>query len=173
MVAESRIFGLVAWSASTSTAIVAIRGTKTIWEWLGDFDAAPVPWLPKASDGLVHMGFQLVYEHIGSSLRNILTANCKAAKRVLVTGHSLGGAVAVLAAFDIFESMGFTVVPELYTFAGHRAAAPDFAGHFGANIKRAIESSSSWIWCRRFRCPRFICTSELRCSSTAAFAPWM
>src|SRR3974390_3337104 len=34
MLAESNIFGLVAWNDADKTALVAIRGTKTIWEWI-------------------------------------------------------------------------------------------------------------------------------------------
>jgi triacylglycerol lipase len=135
MVAESSIFGLVAWNAVTRTAIVAIRGTKTIWEWIGDFDAAPVPWFPDPSAGRVHMGFQLVYEHICSSLRDLLNTGCPGVEKILVTGHSLGGTLAVLAAFDIFENMGLGIVPELYTFAAPRTGDPAFIGRFDAAIK--------------------------------------
>ena len=49
--------------------------------------------------------------------------------RLLITGHSLGGALAVLAAFDIKRAMGDLCV-ELYTFGtpypGNRAFAAEF-----------------------------------------------
>lgn len=134
MVFESSIFGLVAWNAATQTAIVAIRGTKTIWEWIGDFDAAPLPWFPNPQSGLVHMGFQLVYEHICKSLRELLQNGCAGVKQIWVTGHSLGGAVALLAAFDILQNMNTGVTPGLYTFAGPRVGAPDFVANFNAVI---------------------------------------
>jgi predicted lipase len=134
MVSESSIFGLIAWNAATKTAIVAIRGTKTIWDWIGDFDAAPVPWFPDPTLGLVHMGFQLVYEHICSNVRTLLKSGCQGVEQIWVTGHSLGGAVAILAAFDILKEVGLGVTPQLYTFAGPRAGAPDFAKNFGAGI---------------------------------------
>jgi triacylglycerol lipase len=135
MVAESSIFGLVAWNAATKTAMVAIRGTKTIWDWIGDFDAAPVPWFYDPAAGLVHMGFQLVYEHIRPNLRDLLNTGCPGVERILITGHSLGGAVAFLAAFDIFEDMGLGIVPELYTFAAPRTGDPAFVGRFNASIE--------------------------------------
>lgn len=135
MVAESSIFGLVAWNPEGKTAIVSIRGTKTVWEWIGDFDAVPVPWFPDPTAGLVHMGFQLVYEHMCLSLRELLKTGCSGAVRILVTGHSLGGAIAILAAFDILKNMEFGVVPELYTFAGPRTGNPDFANHFNSGIE--------------------------------------
>jgi triacylglycerol lipase len=134
MVSESSIFGLLAWNATTKTAIVAIRGTKTVWEWIADIDAAPVPYLPVPGAGLVHMGFQLVYEHIRRSVANLLSSNCPGVQNIWVTGHSLGGALAVLCAFDVLKNLKLGPVPQLYTFAGPRAGAPDFAGNFKAAI---------------------------------------
>jgi predicted lipase len=134
MVSESSIFGLLAWNNSTHTAIVAIRGTKTIWDWIGDIDAVPIPYLPDPSAGLVHMGFQLVYEHIRRSVADLLKANCQGAQAIWVTGHSLGGALAVLGAYDILKNVRLGPVPQLYTFAGPRTAAPDFANNFKTAI---------------------------------------
>jgi triacylglycerol lipase len=134
MVAESNIFGLVARSNDGSTAIVAIRGTKTIWEWIGDFDAAPVPWFPNPSAGFVHLGFQLTYEHICTSLRSLLQQGCPGVQKIFVTGHSLGGALAVLAAYDMAVSMDPAVPIEVYTFAGPRTAGLDFAASFNKAV---------------------------------------
>ncbi|HML16847.1 MAG TPA: lipase family protein [Bryobacteraceae bacterium] len=130
---ESNIFGLVAWNASNRTALVAFRGTQTIWDWIDDIDAVPVPYLAVAGSGLVHMGFQLVYEHIRGSMAQLL-AGCAGAQNVLVTGHSLGGALAILGGFQIARSLTPGIVPLLYTFAGPRTGAPDFAGKFNAAI---------------------------------------
>ena len=138
MVAESSIFGLVAWNATDKVAIVAIRGTKTIWEWIADIDAAPVPFFHDPGAGLVHMGFQLVYEHVRDSIQSLLKTNCEGVSRILVTGHSLGGAVAVPCGYDIAKNFGLGAVPELYTFAGPRADAPDFASSFGALIPKCV-----------------------------------
>ena len=140
MVAESSVFGLVAWNAVDKTAIVAIRGTKTIWEWIADVDAAPVPYIPDIRAGLVHMGFQLVYEHIRGSIRGLITTGCAGVGRILVTGHSLGGAVAVLCGYDIAKNFGLAIVPELYTFAGPRAGAPDFVLNFNGLLPKCIRA---------------------------------
>ena len=134
MLLESNIFGLVAWNQATSTALIAFRGTQTIMDWIDDVDAVAVPYLAVAGAGLVHMGFQLVYEHIRRNVAQIVASGCKGAKRVLVTGHSLGGAVAVLGGFDIAKNVTPGVVPELYTLAGPRTGAPDFAANFNKLI---------------------------------------
>jgi len=134
MLLESNIFGLVAWNQAAATALVAFRGTQTVMDWIDDVDALAVPYLAVAGAGLVHMGFQLVYEHIRKSVAQLIAIGCKGAKRVLVTGHSLGGAVAVLGGYAIAKNMVPGVVPELYTLAGPRAGAPDFAANFNRLI---------------------------------------
>lgn len=134
MLLESNIFGLVAWNQAAGTALVAFRGTQTIMDWIDDIDAVAVPYLAVTNAGLVHMGFQLVYEHIRRSVAQLITNGCKGAKRILVTGHSLGGAIAVLGGFDIAKNVFPGVVPELYTLAGPRTGAPDFAVNFNKLI---------------------------------------
>ncbi|MBT9332148.1 lipase family protein [Paracidobacterium acidisoli] len=130
-VSESSIFGLIAWNDPLKSVIVAIRGTKTIWEWLGDFDAAPLPYLPEPGAGLAHMGFQIVYEQIRDSILQLLAAApCTGAQQIFVTGHSLGGALAVLAAFDIVRHSGLKPTPQMITFAGPRTTDPVFARTF-------------------------------------------
>ena len=133
MLAESNIFGLVAMNAGDGTALVAIRGTQTIWDWIEDIDAIPVPYIPVPGIGLVHMGFQLVYEHIRHNVGRLL-GQCAGIRRVLITGHSLGAAVAVLAGVDVVTNVTPGVTPELHTLAGPRVGAPDFAASFDATI---------------------------------------
>ena len=162
MVAESSIFGLVGWNAATRTAIVAIRGTKTIWDWLADIDAAPIPYLPNLGAGFVHMGFQLVYEHIRASISSLLRTNCPGIQTIWVTGHSLGGALAVLGAFDIFKNASLGPVPQLYTFAGPRTGAPDFATSFNAVIPVCTGSSTSWMSFRKCPCLPSMSTLDKR-----------
>lgn len=134
-VAESSIFGLVAYHAAAKSAIVAIRGTKTIWEWIADADAAPIPYIPDPGVGFVHMGFYLVYEHICKSVEALLRQGNVPIERLYVTGHSLGAAAAVLCGFDIVHRMGIGPAPEVYTFAGPRGGDPKFAASFGAAVK--------------------------------------
>src|ERR1700681_320872 len=51
MLLESNIFGLVAWNQSTTTALVAFRGTQTVMDWIDDVDSLPVPDLCVAGAG--------------------------------------------------------------------------------------------------------------------------
>lgn len=138
-VSESSVFGLVAWNDALKSVLVAIRGTKTIWEWLGDFDAAPLPFLPEPGAGMAHMGFQLVYQQIRDSLLQLLSGvPCTNAQQILVTGHSLGGALAILAAFDIVRHSGLKPSPQMITFAGPRTTDPVFEKTFNEWVPNAF-----------------------------------
>ncbi|MGH9557956.1 MAG: lipase family protein [Bryobacteraceae bacterium] len=132
MLSDSNIFGLVAWNAEEKTAMAAFRGTIDMTEWIEDFDAVAVPYTAASGIGLVHMGFQLVYQHVRQSLAQLLASGCAGAARILITGHSLGAALAILSGFDIARNDIQSVAPEFYTLAGPRTGAPDFAQKFNA-----------------------------------------
>lgn len=134
MLLESSIFGLVAFNPASSTALVAFRGTQTLEDWVDNIDAISVPYVPVAGAGRVHMGFQLVYEHIRGQVAQLLTNGCKGVQRILVTGHSLGGAVAILGALDIARNVAPAVTPEVYTLAGPRTGDSDFVRGFNGLI---------------------------------------
>jgi predicted lipase len=144
MLAGSNIFGLVAYNSAIKTAIVSFRGTQSPEDWLGDIDAVPAPYLAAPGMGLVHLGFQIVYEHVRHSLSHALTANCPDCQRVLVTGHSLGGALALLSAPDIARNVTPAIVPELYTFAGPRTGALSFQAPFNTLIPTCYRVVNKW-----------------------------
>lgn len=128
MAKEGDIWGFVAWNPSDKTAIVSFRGTqKYLQEWLKDFTFVPVPYKYVRGAGMVHLGFQLVYEPLRKEVLDAVRTQCKGATRILVTGHSLGGAIAQLAALDIAANAKDQAKIELYTFAA--PAAGDLVYH--------------------------------------------
>ena len=133
-VTESSVFGLICWNAAEKTALVAIRGTATLQDWLSDIDAPLVPDRSVPSAGMVHMGFHLVYEHIRDSILDGLAKNCMGATKLYVTGHSLGGALAVLCAMDLVANSPVGVVPEMHTFAGPRVGDQTFVNSVNAAV---------------------------------------
>ncbi|MFN7948262.1 MAG: lipase family protein [Blastocatellia bacterium] len=130
VLAESRIMGLVALNADQHAAIVAFHGTGNIQEWLGNIDAIPVSFPHDNDAGLVHSGFLLIYEYFRKSIFTLLKGEGQSAQRVIVTGHSLGGALTELCCYDIARNAGLNYQPEMWSFAGPRAGGPVFAGHF-------------------------------------------
>lgn len=136
MTKDTDIFGLLGHNPASRTAFVSFRGSADLADWLADIDALPQPYLPIAGFGHVHAGFQQVYELVRESVAANLAAATAGTDQILVTGHSLGAALAVLAAPDICRNMPpNTIEPRLVTFAGPRVGLSDFAAAFNAAIE--------------------------------------
>ena len=109
--------------ASTPEAIVlAFRGTDEVEDWLINLNVVQV----KDHGALVHRGFFRAIDAVWPQIEPRLKDFLKASPRTIrITGHSLGGALATLAAIRI-QRMGIRNV-ETYTFGqprvGNRAMA--------------------------------------------------
>ena len=136
MTKNSNVFGLMGQNTATRTAFVSFRGTQDLADWLQDLDAVPEAYAPISGFGQVHAGFQDVYQLVrGGIAANLATASA-GCNQILVTGHSLGAALCVLAAPDIFRKMPpNTIEPRLITFAGPRVGLSDFATAFNSVIE--------------------------------------
>lgn len=76
------------------TALVVFRGSESVGDWLANFDIQSTtrPY------GLLHRGFFRAFEDVQDQILQALsTLN---SKRVIVTGHSLGGAIATVFAAE-------------------------------------------------------------------------
>lgn len=136
MTNNTDIFGLLGRNPSTRTAFVSFRGTADVEDWLADLDAIPDDYLPVSGFGQVHGGFQDVYELVRKSIATNLATATAGCDQILITGHSLGAALAVLAAPDVFRNMPpNTIEPRLITFAGPRVGLTDFVAAFNAAIE--------------------------------------
>ena len=119
-------FGVVLFDSKSKTALVAIRGTEDLEDWLHDLDAVPVPI---AGDGpLVHKGFLDATDEIWPGVRDLLMRLNP--EKVLITGHSLGAAMAVQCAYTLAIVWPVTVC----TFAGPRVGSPEFVREFNSRI---------------------------------------
>jgi hypothetical protein len=118
-----------------SVLVVAFRGTEPIKadDWLSDINyyqrelAAGVP-------GRVHGGFANTLGEIASALIDAvaeLTAGEET--RVFITGHSLGGALAVLAAALLHFISGRRIAG-VFTYGQPRVGDPDFSAAFDRTL---------------------------------------
>ena len=108
---------------------VVIRGTKTPLEWFDDFSAEPVPFLAAGQPwGKIGRGYNQIFSDLGPQIIQALGPYRRGGgslDAVYVTGHSLGAALAHLAAATIAQEFG--VKPITYTFSGPRAGDSVFA----------------------------------------------
>lgn len=126
-------FGFVA--SRGNDLFVVIRGTKTPLEWFDDFTAFPVAFKPNGQNwGQITKGFDLLYHDLGPQILNALGGFKNAGgslSSIYVTGHSLGAALAHVAAAGIYAQ--FSVQPTSYTFSGPRAGDHGFASAYEAS----------------------------------------
>lgn len=124
-------FGFVASTADTQA--IVFRGTQTHVEWADDFDCRTVAF--SSVDGhpvYVECGFLTVYKALVGALP-ALDHN----KKIIVIGHSLGGALAQLYAFDQFVN-SLNEQPTVYTFGSPRAGGSLFAARFPSMCWRMV-----------------------------------
>ena len=126
--------------------VIAFRGTASLRDWLTDaeFPLRPLPGSP----GRVHAGFLTAIDSILPDLLAFL-APPKAqspepkASPVFLTGHSLGGALAVLAAWYL-QAQGLPV-HSVYTFGqprvGDRAFASLYSALLGTKTYRTVNQN--------------------------------
>lgn len=100
-VVHSSILGYILSNGDLS--VIVFRGTDDAPDWLAnlDVDSEPTP------HGRVHRGFSRAYQALRPQIQKIL--NKQEPKHVWITGHSLGGAIAVLCAYDFVTNEQFNL----------------------------------------------------------------
>jgi hypothetical protein len=139
-------FGFVAQDAA-GNAVVAIRGTDGIQEWVQDakFLAIKCPFL--AGAGLTEDGFTDVYESLrvsqdASSTRLVDAlphmAFPQPVTSLTICGHSLGGALATLLSLDVGANttLGHNLMS--YTYASPRTGDPSFVDTYNQVVPNTI-----------------------------------
>ena len=113
-------------------AYVAFRGTSTDYEWMRNIEFTFSDFPGIGGDGVkTHSGFSRLFEEMRSSLLADLgrELTARSITQVNVTGHSLGAALATLAAPTIASAYAAVSV-RLYTFASPRVGDGDFVERF-------------------------------------------
>lgn len=123
---QTESFGFVARHQETGIVYVAFRGTESVDDWLMNVELRLVP--QSAGWGRVDGGFSGVYAQCSTGILDAV--RLAGARQVIVTGHSLGGALATLCVADVRASLDIT--PTLYTFASPRTGDPAFAARFNS-----------------------------------------
>jgi hypothetical protein len=139
---QNQHFGWVCIDPQTVT--VAIRGTQLVHEWFDNFDFIPAPYGPVPGRGTVHQGFQLLYYSIRANLVGLVRQHAAGRKNLLITGHSLGGALCALAAVDLMNDAAVNLSPTVYTWAEPRVGHDDFVSFYDTHINVCYRIVNVW-----------------------------
>ncbi|KAH7676772.1 Triacylglycerol lipase protein [Dioscorea alata] len=124
--------------------VIAFRGTqeRSIQNWIEDLFWKQLDLnYPEMPDAMVHHGFYSAYHN--TSLRPaILNAverimDLYGDIRVMVTGHSMGGAMASFCALDLTVNYGIKDI-QLMTFGQPRIGNTAFASYFGKHVPHTV-----------------------------------
>lgn len=108
-------------AGNDSDVVIAFRGSERVEDWLTDiwFRKKPGPW------GNVHAGFLRSWRLIKDELKGHLQQFRNHNQKVWITGHSLGGAMAVVAAASLHQERACPV-NGVYTFGQPRVGDWEF-----------------------------------------------
>jgi triacylglycerol lipase len=119
--------GIVAsgWGAT----IIAYAGTDPMVpaNWLTDFNTLPSP------DDM-HTGFAAAVKAVWPRVRSAILARDDAHKRLILTGHSLGGALAVITA-KLIQDDELADIDGVYTFGMPRCGGARFVSAYGPRLE--------------------------------------
>jgi len=127
------IQGFTGYSASSNAIILSFRGSSNIQNWIINLSFNQIAFL-KCGNCKVHNGFYTGWNTVKAaaiSQIQALQALHRTAK-IYITGHSLGGALAVVSSSDIKDTFG--VVTEVLTFGQPRVGNSEFASWFGGSF---------------------------------------
>lgn len=127
--------------------VVAFRGSeKKVDDWLTNADALPITKLVEGGEEKVHSGFYGNFENFRETLEPLISkaktearrgSNLKGDIPIFFTGHSLGGALAMITTKEIYpDGAGAT-----YTFGAPRLGNYDYFRNVKTPIYRVVNSS--------------------------------
>jgi triacylglycerol lipase len=133
--------------------VLAFRGSQALGDWIGHANIEPTAFaLDLGAKGRVHGGFRTALEQVWPAVAAALDEAQATGRGVWFTGHSLGGALAVMAAYRWAASTGHT--PHgIVTFGQPRIGDATFASEVeasvGPQITRFINQGDPVPWLMR------------------------
>ncbi|KAJ3364926.1 hypothetical protein GGF31_008864 [Allomyces arbusculus] len=145
--------GYVAYNAARNTVMVAFRGSSNVANWIDNLEFGKITYpftVPTTfkSKPKVHKGFVDAYNEVRPTLlQAIATAKSRyPTAKITITGHSLGGAIATLAAADLAASGEVAASRvQLTVFNSPRVGTSEFSDLIGslnlAHVARYVEEN--------------------------------
>lgn len=119
-------------ASNATDIIVSFRGTTSIKDWMTD---AEISFIRGPMDqGQVHFGFMNSLKYVWDDLLGCIENEQTSAQALWITGHSLGGALATLAAARFTFELD-KPIRGIYTFGQPRVGDRDFARVYNSELK--------------------------------------
>jgi hypothetical protein len=126
-------FGFVTYNAVDDQIVVAFRGTNgaDFLNWMTNLVYYRVQY-EDVPNTQVHSGFYTAYSAVQSQVRSALSnlIALHPTSQILVTGHSLGGALGTFAMLDIKRNLKFSNPIKFYSFGSPRVGNQAFTDYF-------------------------------------------
>lgn len=131
-------------AAGRQSAVVAFRGTEcrldqgpeALAQFMADLSVdLDIRWVPVEGGGRIHRGFRDGLDEVWPDLHACLEALAARGCAIWITGHSLGGALALLAAARVEGIQG------LYTYGAPRVGDHEFAAAFPVRSFRMVHNN--------------------------------
>ncbi len=123
--------------ANAQFAVLAFRGTEATSVRDIKADARAVATACE-SGGRVHAGFNRAYEQVAGDIQRELAASRLRDKPLYITGHSLGGALATIAAKRLNHPAG---IAACYSFGAPRVGDEDWVAGIKAPVYRLVNAA--------------------------------
>jgi triacylglycerol lipase len=124
-------YGFVAKNNLTGNIFIAFRGTENWDDWISDFTVDQIDSI--CNWGKTESGFTKIYKQCSNTI-HVAIKNIASKSNIFITGHSLGGGLAVLATADLVSS-GILDNPTMYSFAGPRVGDINFSVAFNNRFR--------------------------------------
>ena len=116
--------------SGAADGIIAFRGTANLRNWLTDLECDLKPW--QSPHARVHAGFRAAWRSVRDDVIEAVE-DFGPDRRIWLTGHSLGGALAMLAALDLKREVSNAAhLAGCYTFGQPRVGNADFRSWYNA-----------------------------------------
>ncbi len=136
---------------SSANNIIVFRGTQEPEEWIANLDVKQIYYQANNPEaGKVHQGFYNLYFNGSDQIIHPALDQLDPTIPCYITGHSLGGAMAVLAAIDLaLNFINYKEQIRVYSYAPPRVGDPTFAKFYSElvpNSYRVVnQADSAWL----------------------------
>lgn len=143
---QNTMFGYIFTNAQRES-VIAFTGTSKLSEWSDDFtiENTSISKLNGYECGQkAHKGFYNVYLSVRPAILEWWSTNMLGGGVLYITGHSLGGALATLCAYDMAPLAAARDVTLInYTFGSPRVGNPAFANAFNRTVPQSIRVNNT------------------------------